>query len=150
MCVYICQIDQYSVFILKSSNISQFFINFFSFTFICAKPSIFLIKILLVKYCWLQFFKMVFQCCVRGCKTVAKNGLHSFPSNKSQAQKWIEAIKTDDLMDLLTENKLSRSYRKVCRKHFSETDFQPNENGKSQLLPNSVPSILLPETVVIK
>lgn len=93
---------------------------------------------------------MVFQCCVRGCKAVAKNGLHSFPANKSLAEKWIIATKNVELMDFLNENKLKRSYRKVCKKHFSDTDFQPNAKGKSQLVPNSVPSLFLPdETIVI-
>lgn len=92
---------------------------------------------------------MVFACCVRGCETVAKNGLHSFPSKKILAEKWILAIKAFDLIDDLNENKLSRSYRKVCKKHFRECDFIANLDGKSQLVPNSVPSIYLPpdETV---
>lgn len=94
---------------------------------------------------------MVFQCCVRGCKIISKNGLLSFPSNKEIAQKWIAAIRNDEWIKLLNENKLSRSYKKVCKKHFSEHDFEPNTNGKIQLVANSVPSLFLPDadTVVI-
>lgn len=92
---------------------------------------------------------MVFQCCVRGCKAVAKNGLHSFPSNKSLAEKWIMSIKHEDLINLLNEKKLARSYHKVCKKHFAESDFQPNVKGKSELLPNSIPSLLLPDEAVV-
>lgn len=94
---------------------------------------------------------MVFACCVRGCETVGTNGLHSFPTKKILAEKWILAIKAFDLIDYLKENRLSRSYRKVCNKHFRECDFVANFDGKSQLVPNSVPSIFLPpdDTVVV-
>ncbi len=94
---------------------------------------------------------MVYQCCVRGCKIKTTNGLHSFPANKSIAQKWIEAIKNNQLINLLNEGKLSRSFKKVCRNHFKESDFVQNSNGKSQLVANSVPSLFLPDvdTVVI-
>lgn len=92
---------------------------------------------------------MVFQCCVRECKTVAKNGLHSFPSNKSQAAKWIMSTKNDELMNFLNENKLARSYHKVCKKHFAESDFQPNIKGKSELVPNAVPSLFLPDKAAV-
>lgn len=92
---------------------------------------------------------MVYQCCVRGCKVIAKNGLHSFPANKSLAQKWITAIKNTDLINLLNENQLSRSYKKVCKKHFNESEFVPNSKGKSQLVPNSVPSLFLPDGTVV-
>lgn len=91
---------------------------------------------------------MVFKCCVKGCKTIAKNGLHSFPSNKSIAKKWLMAIKALNLIDLLNEGKLSRSYHKVCKKHFGEKDFQSNIDGKSQLVTNSVPSLYLPDDAV--
>lgn len=94
---------------------------------------------------------MVYACCVRGCKTVATNGLHSFPANKVQAKKWILAIKAFDLIDYLDENKLSRSYRKVCKNHFRDCEFIPNIDGKSRLVPNSIPSVSLPpgETVAV-
>ncbi len=92
---------------------------------------------------------MVFQCCVRGCKTIATSGLHSFPSNKSLAEKWIKAIKHDDLLNLLYEKKLARSYHKVCIRHFAEIDFQPNLKGKSELLPNTIPSLFLPDESVV-
>lgn len=88
---------------------------------------------------------MVFQCCVRGCNTIAKSGLHSFPSKQSLAEKWILAIKAFDLINDLENNKLARLYRKVCKKHFRECDFVPNVDGKSQLAKDSVPSIFLPE-----
>lgn len=90
---------------------------------------------------------MVFRCSVVGCKTVATNGLHSFPADKKLAEKWIEAIKAFNLMDRLNENKLAHSHRKVCKKHFCETDFLPNTNGR-QLVPNSVPSLFLPDDTV--
>lgn len=92
---------------------------------------------------------MVYKCCVRGCKISATNGLHSFPANKSIAQKWIEAIKNNELINLLNENKLARSFRRVCKNHFKKSDFVQNSNG--QLIPNSVPSLFLPDadTVVI-
>lgn len=92
---------------------------------------------------------MVFQCCVRGCKTVAKNGLHSFPSNKSLAEKWIYAIRSDHLIELLNEKKLARSYHKVCKKHFRDIDFAQNLKGKSELIPNSVPSLFLPDEAIV-
>lgn len=93
---------------------------------------------------------MVFQCCVNGCKTVATNGLHSFPSNEIMARKWIAAIKASDLLDKLKANKLSRSYKKVCNKHFRESDFQPSADGKSMLVANSIPSRFLPDDIVVK
>lgn len=77
------------------------------------------------------------------------NGLHSFPSKKQLAEKWILAIKAFELINVLNENKLSRSYRKVCKKHFRESDFIPNVDGKSQLAPNSVPSMFLPDEILV-
>ncbi len=60
------------------------------------------------------------------------------------AQKWILAIKSYDLLDALNENRLSRSYSKVCKNHFRETDFKPNIDGKNHLIPMSIPSVSLP------
>lgn len=91
---------------------------------------------------------MVFKCCVKGCKTVAKNGLHSFPSSKPVAEKWLMAVKALELTDLNNQGKLARSYHKVCKKHFMESDFQPNIDGKSLLVTNSVPSLFLPDATV--
>lgn len=94
---------------------------------------------------------MVYKCCVRGCKISATKGLHSFPANKTIAQKWIEAIKNYELINLMNENKLARSFKRVCKNHFKESEFVQNPNGKRQLVPDSVPSLFLPDadTVVI-
>lgn len=87
---------------------------------------------------------MVFQCCVKGCETIAKSGLHSFPSNKSTAEKWIRAIKSYNLLDRLHDNKLSRSYHKICKIHFREDDFTQNGKGQVIIKAGSVPSLFLP------
>lgn len=90
---------------------------------------------------------MGFICCVKGCRTTGTNGLHSFPANKSIAVKWIMAIKADHLMEKLNQNKLARSYEKVCNKHFTEADFQSN---KTHLVQNSIPSLFLPGDTVVR
>ena len=89
---------------------------------------------------------MVFKCIVSGCNNITTKGLHSFPANKTVAEKWIMAIKAYHLLDLLKENKLARSYRKVCKKHFNEEDYV---NGTNQLVQNSVPSLFLPDEDVV-
>lgn len=91
---------------------------------------------------------MVFECCVKGCGTVAKNGLHSFPSNKSVAEKWIMAIKAFHLMDRLNTKGLSHSFHKICKKHFKDSDMKLNGKGQCVVKPNSIPSLLLPDTDV--
>lgn len=88
---------------------------------------------------------MVLQCCVRGCETVAKNGLHSFPSNKLAAERWIIAMKASNLMDRFHSGKLSHSYQKVCKRHFKADDFQLNGKGQAVVKPDSTPSLFLPD-----
>lgn len=90
---------------------------------------------------------MVVVCSVKGCETVAKNGFHSFPSNKLAAERWIIAIKAFNLVDKLNENKLANSFNKVCRKHFNETDLQVNGKGKIVVKPGATPSLFLPDDV---
>lgn len=90
---------------------------------------------------------MVFTCVVKGCDTVARNGLHSFPSNKLTAERWIIAIKAFYLMDRLNNNKLSHSYYKLCKKHFQESDFQLNGKGQRIVKPDSIPSLFLPNEI---
>lgn len=75
---------------------------------------------------------------------MAKSGLHSFPTNRLAAERWILAIKAFDLMDRLNDNKLAHSFYKICRNHFQETDFQLNGKGQRIVKPDSVPSLLLP------
>ncbi|KAG4074956.1 hypothetical protein HA402_014535 [Bradysia odoriphaga] len=88
---------------------------------------------------------MVLQCCVKGCETIAKNGLHSFPSNRLAAEKWIEATKAFHLINRLYTNTLSHSYYKVCKKHFEQTDFQLNGKGQIVVKSDSIPSLFLPD-----
>lgn len=86
---------------------------------------------------------MVFRCCVGGCRAV--ENLHSFPSDKILAVKWIMATKAYPLIDRLNENKLS--YFKVCKKHFKESDFKSNNNRF--LVTNAIPSLFAPDDSVV-
>lgn len=88
---------------------------------------------------------MVVVCSVKGCETAAKNGFHSFPSNKLAAERWIMAIKAFNLLDRLKTNKLS--FYKVCRKHFKDTDLQLNGKGQTVVKPDSTPSLFLPDDI---
>lgn len=88
---------------------------------------------------------MVFECCVKGCGTIAKNGFHSFPSNKLVAEKWIMAIKGFNLMDRLNTNNLSHSFYQICKKHFKDSDLQLNGKGQCVVKTNSIPSLFLPD-----
>lgn len=90
---------------------------------------------------------MVVECCVKGCETVAKNGLHSFQSNRLLAQRWITALKAFNLEDRLNSNTLAHSFYKVCRKHFKDTDFQLNGKGQTVVKADSVPSLFLPDDI---
>lgn len=90
---------------------------------------------------------MVLECCVKGCASVGKNGLHSFPSNKDVAEKWIFALKAFNLMDRLNDNKLAHSFNKVCKRHFKETDFKLNGKGQSIVKHDSIPSLFLPTQI---
>lgn len=90
---------------------------------------------------------MVFECCVKGCETVAKSGFHSFPSNILVAERWIFAIKAFNLQDRLNANKLSHSFYKVCKKHFTDSDFRLNGKGQTVVKADSVPSLFLPDDI---
>lgn len=90
---------------------------------------------------------MVLQCCVKGCETVAKNGVHSFPTNKAAAERWVMAAKAFHLIERLHANKLAHSYYKICRKHFVESDFQTNGKGQIVIKPESTPSLFLPDGI---
>lgn len=107
-------------------------------------------NILILKWWKRKLFlnkKMVLQCCVRGCDTIATNGFHSFPSKKSLAERWITAIKASHLEDRLNSNTLSRSFNKICKKHFLPTDFQLNGKGQMVVKDDSVPSLFLPDDI---
>lgn len=90
---------------------------------------------------------MVLQCCVKGCETVARNGLHSFPTNKVAAERWVKATKAFHLIERLNANTLSHSFYKICRKHFVESDFTTNGKGQIVIKHESTPSLFLPDDI---
>lgn len=81
-----------------------------------------------------------FRCCVKGCTTRSSNGFHNFPTNKNICLEWMRKTNTHHL-DL---NTISKSYHKVCKKHFADSDFIINISGKKRLKKGSIPSLLLP------
>lgn len=94
---------------------------------------------------------MTIKCAVVGCRTEGKGkGFHAFPSNKEVASKWINATKAYELIDRFNDNKLSRSWYKVCNKHFKESDYETNPNGDRRLLKGVIPSLLLPSQTKIE
>lgn len=84
-----------------------------------------------------------FRCCVTGCKTRSTKGFHNFPSNKKVCLEWMK--KTHKLH--LDVNKISKSYHKLCKKHFADCDFVINITGKIRLKKGAIPSLFLPVEV---
>lgn len=83
---------------------------------------------------------MTFVCCVPGCRESEKRSLHSFPKNQEQCQKWIDAT----LTYFLDSETAWKTFHKVCRKHFEETDFRHSNLLKKGV----VPSLMLPHSIV--
>lgn len=79
---------------------------------------------------------MSVYCSVPECTTKGTNGMHRFPADPQQKQKWMHATKTHHLAD-------SKNCR-ICRKHFKESDLMEDMNEKKTLAPNAVPSLFLP------
>lgn len=86
---------------------------------------------------------MVVRCAVPGCKTKGTSGFYSFPANETVRKEWIVRTKVFHL----DKEKIVRSWSKVCGKHFNESDFVINFNGKKNLKPKTVPTLFLPNIV---
>ncbi len=86
-----------------------------------------------------------FRCCVAKCPTRSSNGFHNFPTDKKICLEWMKRTGKTNL-DI---NIISRSFHKVCKKHFVASDFQINVSGKKRLKKGAVPSLLLSEMVAV-
>lgn len=85
---------------------------------------------------------MTFNCYVPGCGECGNRNLHSFPKDELQCRNWIAATKCFNL----AKETAWKSHRKVCRKHFKQTDLR---NG-NLLKKGVVPSLLLPHAITIE
>lgn len=85
---------------------------------------------------------MPFVCCVPGCNEIGKANLHSFPKNQNQCKTWSAATSTH----FVEKETAWKSYYKVCRKHFQETDLR---NG-NLLKKDVVPSRMLPHCIILE
>lgn len=84
-----------------------------------------------------------FRCCVTGCKTRSSNGFHNFPTNKKVCLEWMKKTKKQHL----NINTISKSYHKVCKKHFADCDFEINISGKKKLKKGTIPHLFLPAEI---
>lgn len=85
---------------------------------------------------------MTFICCVPGCRENGKKILHSFPKDRLQCRKWLQATWCFHL----DEQTAWKTHHKVCRKHFQQTDLR---NG-NLLKKGTVPSLMLPHSITME
>ncbi|KAJ6642525.1 hypothetical protein Bhyg_07476 [Pseudolycoriella hygida] len=86
---------------------------------------------------------MVIKCCVPYCNEEATSGFHNFPADKKRRLCWLKAIQVFHF----DEATISKSFRKICGKHFAPSDYQQHANGLVRLKYNAVPNQNLPDSV---
>jgi hypothetical protein len=84
--------------------------------------------------------KYSFKCAIPLCATTGSTGLHNFPSNPVQREKWLKICQLPE----------AKTIHRVCKIHFESSDYHGQVYGASipRLMRRVVPSLFLPPAAV--
>ena len=84
------------------------------------------------------------HCCVPQCTTygyVVENGqkvsFHRIPKDPNLSNTWLELIRHNERPDIIAS-----SHKRVCSRHFQESDFFTTQNGRRFLRPKTTDRLI--------